>query len=155
MRLSRKCDYALRALILMASREDSNYQNIAEIAKQEDIPLRYLKQVFLALKNAGILSSKSGPTGGYKLRRPASQINLVEVVRIIDGPVAPARCVSHTAYEPCPRESICALRPVLSDVRTAIAEILKSISLEDVCRKVRLKTDVTAGNVGLCLTYDI
>ncbi len=145
MRLSRKCDYALRALILMASRDDGGYHNIATIAREEDIPLRYLEQVFLALKNAGILSSKSGPMGGYKFRRAPSEINLVDIVRTIDGPVAPTRCVSHTAYEKCPRESVCALRPVLSDVRDAIAEILKSITLADACKRMKAATNPPLG----------
>ncbi len=145
MRLSKKCDYALRALILMASRGEAGYQSIAEIAGAEEIPLRYLEQVFLSLKNAGVLSSKSGPSGGYKLRKLPSEISLVEVVRIIDGPVAPARCVSHTAYEKCPREAVCALRPVLDDVRNAIAEILRSMTLEDVAKRARPASEAGGG----------
>jgi Rrf2 family transcriptional regulator, cysteine metabolism repressor len=141
MRLSRKCDYALRALILMASKDSGAYHGIAPIAKAEDIPLRYLEQVFLALKNAGILSSKSGPSGGYKFRRSPEEISLVDIVRIIDGPVAPARCVSQTAYEPCPREGSCSLRPVLADVRQAIADILKSITLADACKKAGMRAE--------------
>jgi len=135
MRLSRKCDYALRALILMASRDGDGYQSLAPIAEEEDIPLRYLEQVFLHLKNAGVLSSKSGPNGGYRLRRPPSEISLVEIVRIIDGPVAPARCVSQTAYEKCPREGKCSLQPVLLEVRDAIAGILEGMTLESVARR--------------------
>jgi Rrf2 family protein len=140
MRMSRKCDYALRALILMGSNPKAGYHNIAEIAKAEDIPSRYLEQIFLALKNAGILSAKSGPNGGYRLQKPPSEIKLLDIVRLVDGPVAPARCVSRTAYEKCAREGVCALRPVLSDVRDAIAKVLDSISLEDVCRKAQLRS---------------
>ena len=129
MRLSRKCDYAMRALIVMAERGSEAYLSIAEVAKAEDIPVRYLEQVFLVLKNAGILSSKSGPSGGYKLRRDPGEIRLVEIVRVVDGPVAPARCVSHTAHEGCPMEGRCKLRPVLAEVRDAIAGILESVTL--------------------------
>jgi len=129
MRLSRKCDYALRALVVIAERGGEAYSSIAEIAKVEDIPVTYLEQVFLVLKNAGILSSKSGPSGGYKLRRDPREIRLVDIVRVIDGPVAPARCVSHTAHEACPHEARCKLRPVLAEVRDAIAEILESVTL--------------------------
>lgn len=138
MRMSRKCDYALRALILMASRNDGSYQNVAALAEEEDIPARYLEQVFLALKNAGVLSSKSGPNGGYRLRKHPRDVSFVEIVRIIDGPVAPARCVSHTAHEPCPREGRCVLQPVLSDVRDAIAEILEEMTLEKVAKRYGL-----------------
>ncbi len=135
MRLSRKCDYALRALIRMVERGTDEYQGIADIAREEEIPLRFLEQVCLALKNAGILSSKSGPSGGYRLRRDPADVSLVEVVRIIDGPVAPARCVSHTAYESCPREGKCKLQPVLAEVRDAIAQILEGMTLASVAER--------------------
>ena len=137
MRMSKKCDYALRALIFMGLEERPGYYSIQEIASAEDIPFHYLEQIFIALKNAGILAAKSGPSGGYRLRKDPAEVSLIDIVRLIDGPVAPARCVSRTAYEKCPREAVCALRPVLSDVRDAIAAILDSISLEDVCRKAR------------------
>jgi len=140
MRMSRKCDYALRALIHMGLDLRPGYHSIAEIAAAEEIPAKYLEQIFLALKNAGILSARPGPSGGYKLRKPAAEISLIDIVRLIDGPVAPARCVSHTAYERCPREKVCALRPVLSEVRDAIAEILNRITLEEVCRKAKAKS---------------
>lgn len=155
MRMSRKCDYALRALILMAAEPGPGYHSIAGVAAAEDIPVRYLEHVFLILKNAGILAAKSGPSGGYRLQKAPRDVTLIDVVRLIDGPVAPVRCVSHTAHESCPREAICALRPVLSDVRDAIAEILKSVTLEDVCRKVRLKTGVVDRNIEFVLSYSI
>jgi len=134
VRLSRKCDYALRALILMGKSNRVGYHRVAEIAAAEDIPPRYLEQIFLALKNAGILSAKSGPNGGYRLQRAPADIHLLDVVRLVDGPIAPARCVSRTAYEKCPREGRCSLQPILSDVRDAIASILDSMTLEEVCR---------------------
>jgi Rrf2 family protein len=137
--MSRKCDYALRALIRMGVDGKSGYHNISEIARAEEIPVKYLEQIFAALKKAGILSAKPGPSGGYKLRKPASDITLIDIVRLIDGPVAPVRCVSRTAYEPCPLEKRCALRPVLSDVRDAIAKILDSITLEEVVRRAKAK----------------
>lgn len=137
MRMSKKCDYALRALIFMGLEERPGYYSIHDIAAAEDIPFRYLEQIFLALKNSGILAARSGPSGGYRLRKDPSSVSLIDIVRLIDGPVAPARCVSRTAYDKCPRESVCALRPVLSEVRDAIAKILDSISLEDVCKKAR------------------
>lgn len=139
MRMSRKCDYALRALIRMGVESKEGYHNISEIARAEEIPVKYLEQIFMALKNAGILSAKPGPSGGYRLRKPASDVTLIDIVRLIDGPVAPARCVSRTAYEPCPLEKRCALRPVLSDVRDAIARILNSITLAEVVRKARAR----------------
>jgi len=135
LKLSRKCDYALRALSLLAVREGDGYVSIADVAEAEDIPPRYLEQIFLALRNVGLLSSRAGPSGGYRLRKEPGEITLGEVVRLIDGPVAPARCVSETAYEKCPREDVCVLRPVLKEVRDSIAEILDSITIKDICRR--------------------
>ena len=135
MRMSRKCDYALRALIRMGLEKRDGYYSIADIARAEEIPAKYLEQIFTALKNAGILSAKPGPSGGYRFRKAPAEITLIDIVRLIDGPVAPARCVSRTAYEACPREKVCALRPVLSEVRDAIAAILDSITLEEVIRR--------------------
>lgn len=138
MKLSRKCDYALRALVKIALKGDDEYTSIAEITEGSDIPSRYLEQVFLQLKNAGVLSSKAGPGGGYRLRREPGEITFLEVIRLVDGPVAPVRCVSHTAYEECPHEGDCALRPIMSDVREAIAGILAGLTLEDACRRAGL-----------------
>ena len=148
MKLSRKCDYALRALVRMAMQQEPGYQNIAAIARQEDIPARYLEQIFLTLKNAGILSSKAGPGGGYRLCKAAGEIPLGRVIRLIDGPVAPVRCVSRTAYEKCPHEATCALRPIMKDVRDAIAGILDSITLEDACKRAEGIMEISPGRVG-------
>ena len=138
MKLSRKCDYALRALVKIALKGEDEFTSVAEITERSDIPARYLEQVLLQLKNAGVLSSKAGPGGGYRLRRDPGEVTLLEIVRLIDGPVAPVRCVSHTAYEKCPHEDDCALRPIMSDVRDAIAEILAGLTLEDACRRAGL-----------------
>jgi Rrf2 family protein len=95
----------------------------------------FLEQIFITLRNAGLLAAKAGPGGGYKLRRRPSEISLIEIVRLIDGPIAPVRCVSHTAHEECPHEESCPLRPIMSDVRDAIAKILEPLTLEDACRR--------------------
>jgi Rrf2 family protein len=83
------------------------------------------------------LQSKRGLTGGYYLAKPASEIMLGQIVRVLDGPLAPIRCVSQMAYEPCgcPDERTCGLRMVMGDVRNVIAGILDFTSLEDVCRR--------------------
>ena len=141
MKLSRKCDYAMRALIYAIAQGGQDYIKIADIADSEDIPARYLEQIFLTLKNSGILSSRVGPGGGYRLRKEPDNVTLGEIVRLIDGPVAPVRCVSQTAYEKCPLEGGCALRPVMKDVRDAIAEILDSITLAEICRRAGLLQD--------------
>jgi Rrf2 family protein len=111
---------------------------IKDISVLEKIPSKYLEQILLSLKNAGLLQSRMGIGGGYYLARPPKDINLGQIVRVLDGPLAPIRCVSHMAYEPCgcPDERTCGLRMVMGDVRNAIANILDHTSLADVTDRV-------------------
>lgn len=110
---------------------------IKEISQREQISPKFLEQILLTLKNAGLLHSKMGVGGGYYLARPASEITLGQIFRVLDGPVAPIKCVSQMAYEPCgcPDEEICGLRLVMSDVRNAIADILDNTSLADITKR--------------------
>jgi len=110
---------------------------IKEIAQREQISAKFLEQILLALKNAGLLHSKMGVGGGYYLARPPSEITLGQIFRVLDGPIAPIRCVSQMAYEPCgcPDEETCGLRLVMGDVRNAIADILDNTSLADVIKR--------------------
>lgn len=110
---------------------------IKEISQREHISSKFLEQILLALKNAGLLHSKMGVGGGYYLSRPPSEITLGQIFRVLDGPVAPIRCVSQMAYESCgcPDEDACGLRMVMGDVRNAIANILDNTSLADVTRR--------------------
>jgi len=110
---------------------------IKEISQREQISAKFLEQILLTLKNAGFLHSKMGVGGGYYLARPASEITLGQIFRVLDGPVAPIKCVSQMAYEMCgcPDEETCGLRLVMSDVRNAIADILDNTSLADVTQR--------------------
>jgi Rrf2 family protein len=110
---------------------------IKEISQREQISSKFLEQILLTLKNAGLLHSKMGVGGGYYLARPAKEITLGQIFRVLDGPVAPIKCVSQMAYESCgcPDEETCGLRLVMSDVRNAIAGILDNTSLADVTRR--------------------
>jgi len=107
---------------------------IKEIAEREHIPAKFLEQILLSLKNAGMLHSKMGIGGGYYLARPAAEISLGNIIRVLDGPLAPINCVSQMAYEPCgcPDEETCGLRLVMLDVRNAISDILDNTTLADV-----------------------
>ena len=141
MRLSKRGEYGLRAMIDMATWGPGNgVIQIKEIAERQQIPAKFLEQILLSLKNAGLLGSKMGAGGGYYLARPADQITLGHIVRVLDGPLAPIRCVSQMAYEPCgcPDEGTCGLRLVMGDVRSAIAGILDHTTLADVTRRVDL-----------------
>jgi Rrf2 family protein len=138
MRLSKRGEYGLRAMITLAeaaTKGDSPaMMQIKEISQREQISPKFLEQILLTLKNAGLLHSKMGIGGGYYLARPANEITLGQIFRVLDGPVAPIKCVSQMAYESCgcPDEQTCGLRLVMSDVRNAIADILDNTSLADI-----------------------
>ena len=106
---------------------------IRELAKREKIPVKFLEQILLQLKDAGYLESKLGRGGGYFLEMPMDKITIGGVVRLIDGPLAPISCVSVTAYEKCscPDEQHCGLRMLMLDVRNSIANILDNYTLAD------------------------
>ena len=111
---------------------------IKEISLRDKIPAKFLEQILLALKNAGMLHSKMGVGGGYYLSRPLELISLGQIVRVLDGPLAPVNCVSQMAYEPCgcPDENTCGLRMAMGDVRNAIASVLDNTSLANVTERV-------------------
>lgn len=149
MRLSKRGEYGLRAMIALAvpSPDGGNQiMQIREIAEREQIPAKFLEQILLSLKNAGLLHSKMGVGGGYHLAKAPKDISLGQIVRVLDGPLAPVKCVSQMAYEPCgcPDEETCGLRLVMGDVRNAIANLLDGTSLADVAKRVK----VVHGSVG-------
>jgi len=144
MRLSKRGEYGLRAMIDIATWEATHQVvQIKEIAEREKIPAKFLEQILLTLKNAGLLHSKMGIGGGYYLAKSPQEINLGQIVRVLDGPLAPIRCVSQMAYESCgcPDERTCGLRIVMLDVRNAISEILDRTTLADVISRVDVLRD--------------
>lgn len=136
MKLSKKGEYALRALINLgiAAEVGRELVQVTELADKETIPAKFLEQIMQELKAAGFIVAQRGKFGGYRLARPAAEIAIGAVVRFIDGPLAPIGCVSHTAYEKCscPDEEHCGLRMLMLDVRNAIAGILDRYSIADV-----------------------
>lgn len=141
MRLSKRGEYGLRAMITLAEPAKNSsspvMMQIKDISQREQISPKFLEQILLTLKNAGLLHSKMGVGGGYYLARSASEITLGQIFRVLDGPVAPIKCVSQMAYEPCgcPDEQTCGLRLAMSDVRNAIADILDNTSLADITKR--------------------
>lgn len=135
MKLSKKGEYALRALIDLAMHPDRGVVQAQSVALKENIPIKFLEQILSALKNAGILQSRRGVGGGYTLSRPADQITLGEIIRLIDGPLAPIGCASKTAPQrcSCPDEATCGLRSVMLEVRNAVSQIVDHTTLGDVC----------------------
>jgi Rrf2 family protein len=136
VKLSKKGEYALRSLINLgiAAEVGRSLVQVSELADHEQLPVKFLEQIVQALKEAGFVESERGKFGGYRLAKPAKKIKIGEIVRLIDGPLAPIRCVSQTAYEKCtcPDEAHCGLRMLMLDVRNAIAGILDRYTLADV-----------------------
>ncbi len=152
MKLSKRGEYGIKALIELASGDDEhNVIRIREIAERENIPVKFLEQILLTLKNAGILHSRLGVSGGYYLARPADAITLGQIVRTLDGTLAPIRCVSQIAYERCvcPNEETCGLRLIMLDVRNAIADILDHTTLAEVAR--RTHAPPVSGRLAFCI----
>ena len=112
---------------------------IAKLAEQENIPIKFLEAILLELKGFGLLDSKSGPGGGYRLLQPPAQITVGSLIRLLEGPLAPLPCASETAYKPCDdcRDvAFCGTRIVMRQVRDAIANVLDRTTLADVIANV-------------------
>ncbi len=142
MRLSKKGEYAVRALVEIGFESHAKPQNLIQIstvAHRTNIPEKFLEQILLALRNGGVLKSKRGVEGGYSLAKAPSEITLGEVIRLLDGPLAPIPCVSVTAYEhcSCPDEQSCGLRIAMQQVRDAIAGILDNYKLDRLIQEVQ------------------
>jgi len=136
MKLSKRGEYALRALIDfgIAFELGRPLLKIGELVEKERLPVKFLEQILTQLRGAGYIETKRGKAGGYFLAKPPKEISLGQVIRLIDGPLAPISCVSVTAYErcSCPDEAHCGLRMLMLDVRNAIARILDRYVLGDV-----------------------
>jgi Rrf2 family protein len=125
--ISRQAKYALRALIGLAQAEPGRAVQTAELASTQAIPKKFLEQILLTLKRHGLVRSLRGAAGGYVLARPAEDISFLEVLRLVDGPIAPLPCLSKTAYErcmDCPDEAACAVRRAFAEVADATREVL-------------------------------
>jgi Rrf2 family protein len=136
VKVSKRGEYALRALIDfgLAQALGRPLLQVSELAAKEDLPVKFLEQILMQLKSAGYLESRRGKHGGYLLARPPENISIGQVIRLVDGPLAPISCVSQTAYErcSCPDEEHCGLRMLMLDVRNAITNILDRYTLADV-----------------------
>lgn len=133
MRLSKRSEYGLRALFDLADRTGKSPVSLKELAARNNLPFKFMEHIFLPLRNAGIVLSQSGAGGGYSLGRNPKDIFLGEIIRTLDGTIAPVSCVSQIAYEPCscPDEETCPLRLVMHRVREAIVDIVDHTSLAD------------------------
>ena len=141
MRLSSKGEYASRAMLELSIKYDGGPQHIHEISTAQNIPERFLEQILLLLKRAGYLKSKKGRQGGYYLAKPPSEINVAEVIRVLEGPLAPIDCVSVIAHESCPMEATCGLRWLWKEVRDSVAGIMERTTFADLVRRNKSLND--------------
>ena len=133
--LSQKAKYALKAMIVLAGAQEGKLVQAQEIAGRQNVPKKFLELILLDLKRHNLLDSQRGKQGGYRLAKPAAQITFGQIVRIIDGPLAPIPCASLTGYRRCADcrdEASCAIRRVMREVRDAVSSVLDQVSLADV-----------------------
>ncbi len=139
MKLSVRGEYALRALLVLGLNYDQPVVRIQTISEQQNIPKRFLEQILNDLKSAGVVTSRRGVAGGYRLARRPEEITLAVIIRHIEGALAPVSCVSERFYEKCscPDESRCAIRSVMKEVREAVVRIAERLTIADLCERSR------------------
>lgn len=131
--LTRKGKYGLKALVYLAYLQPGQFNLVGDIAAKNNIPKKFLDAILGELRNAGFVQSRKGKVGGYRLARPAREIMVGHVVRVLDGPLAPIACASRTRYERCEDcdETICQVRHLMFEVRQAVADVLDNRSLAE------------------------
>jgi len=135
--ISKKTKYGIKALGNLAQKEQGKPVQIATISEEEHIPQKFLEAILLLLRKSGYLGSKKGKGGGYYLRKAPSEINMAEVFRILEGPIALVPCVSLNFYEPCedcPDEEACSVNRLMIEVRDNTLEVLTNRTLADIVK---------------------
>ncbi len=137
MRLSRRSEYGLRALVDLVRHADGGPVSLASLARRNRLPPKFLEQIMATLRHAGIVRTTLGARGGYAMGADPTSISLGRVIRLLDGALAPLPCVSLRYYEPCscPDEATCALRDVMIDVRDSMLDILDRQTLADLAAR--------------------
>jgi Rrf2 family protein len=136
--LTAKGKYSLKALAHLATLDPRTTTQAVDIAKANDIPKKFLDAILGELRHAGIVQSQKGPGGGYRLARIPGEIKIGQVIRTIDGPLAPIACASRTAYQPCwdcVDVKACSVRLMMTRVRDAISDVLDRVTLADMIAK--------------------
>jgi Rrf2 family protein len=146
MRVSKRTDYALRALFTLVDHFGGAPIPIRELARRNDVPKRFLEQIMLALKSQGWVNSVAGIRGGYLLAKNPGKITMGEVVRHFDGILAPIDCVSVTGYKRCSQESVCRFRRVFFDARNYVAGVMDRSTLADVAKGLPLSKQEISGS---------
>lgn len=136
--ISNRCKYALKALIYIAKQDKAKSVLSSEISKDENIPKKFLENILRDLKNAQFLTSKRGARGGYKLNKKPEEVTLIEIIRLMDGPIALLPCVSlmyHQTCDTCMTEETCSIRNVFIEVRDATLDIYQKTTLACLVKK--------------------
>ncbi|MGM0635938.1 MAG: RrF2 family transcriptional regulator [Bacteroidota bacterium] len=139
--LSKKTKYAINALVYLAKHKDEGPIVISKIAEEQRIPQKFLEAILLDLKKAAILSSKKGKGGGYYLLQDPKKVNLADVMRLFDGPIALLPCVTYKYYERCEEcisEETCGIRDVFMEVRNTTVKLLKKATLAEIMTREHL-----------------
>jgi Rrf2 family transcriptional regulator, cysteine metabolism repressor len=147
MKISTKGRYATRALLDIAQHYGKTPVLLKDISSRQGISLRYLEQIVSPLISAKIINSTRGPRGGVMLARPANKIKLIEIIQLLEGPIAPVECVSNPGI--CTRAPSCATRDVWSDLAQAMYGVLEATSLKDLVERQKKK------GTGKEIIYDI
>ncbi|MGI9546229.1 MAG: RrF2 family transcriptional regulator [Flavobacteriaceae bacterium] len=139
--LSKKTKYGLKALAYLASKDAREPVQIAEIAKDENIPQKFLESILLSLRKTGFLGSKKGKGGGYYLIKEPEDIPMTSVIRVLEGPIAMVPCVSLNFYEKCddcPDENTCAVHKLMIQVRDSALKVYRKNTLADIIVKTEI-----------------
>ena len=138
--LSKKSQYAFKALVYLTERYNKGPVLISEISDKKNVPLKFLENILLELKKAGILESKKGKGGGYYLKKHPAEVRVATVVRLVNGPIAMLPCVSLNFYRRCDNcdEKNCGLHDIMMEVRDATLAVLENKTLIDLCTDVKL-----------------
>jgi Rrf2 family transcriptional regulator, cysteine metabolism repressor len=142
MKLSSRGDYATRVLMELAVSEGPRALSAHDLSRRTGISQKYLEQIMVRLRDANLVSARRGAQGGYELTKSPDEISVGEVVRVMDGPLAPSPCASQSAHVPCPvyrcpSEQSCVLRGLWMDVRDAISGVLDTTTFADLVRRQR------------------
>ena len=153
--ITQKMKYALKALLALAdeaARPLPEALTIEVIAKRSGTPKRFLEHILLEVRNAGIIASTRGRSGGYQLIKPPAEVSISELLRLIDGPIAPLPCLSRRAYqrcEDCTDEETCRIRKVFADIFWSYLVIIDSLTLADMLRSTAVADQVLAAPTSL------
>ena len=146
MNVSNKCQYALRAMFELAKRYWGEPVKVYEIAESQVIPVRFLEQILNQLRQGGFVESRRGASGGYLLAASPGLLNVGEIIRFIDGPIAPVQCIAGDAGSDCPLQGHCAFLGLWTRARDALTNVYNNTTLQDLVDEESALSENYLGN---------